>query len=166
MALDYSAIEDAIVVVIELDAWLKVGGTGGVMVNEARVRENAITDKALIWGLARDTELPGIIVTAEAARREQITTGEHDNFIPITVMAFVSDPVRTTARAALITLLENLERMIEKQVASGQDWGTALATTVIPTMRTESGLSKDGDNYIGAAEITFEVLKITSIEGV
>ena len=81
-------------------------------------------------------------------------------------MAFVSDPVRTTARAALRTLVENLERVIEKQVASGQDWGTALAVTVIPTMRTESDLYKEGDNYIGEAEITFEILKITSIEGI
>ncbi len=164
MALDYSAIEDALVVVFAADDWLKIVA-GNVAVIEARVREEATTDGALIWGLARDTELPGIIVVAEPARREPITHGEHDNFIPITVMAFVSDPVRTTARAARRTLVENLERVIEKQISSAQAWGIAAATQV-STMRTESDLYKEGDNYIGAAEITFEILKITSIEGI
>jgi hypothetical protein len=165
MSLDYSAIEDAIVAVFAADDWLKIVA-GNVKVIEARVRENADTDKALIWGLARDTELPGIIVYAETARRVPITTGEHDNFIPITVMAFTSVLKRTTAKAARITLVENLERVIEKQVASGQDWGTALATTEVPTIRTEPTLYKEGDNYIGEAEITFEILKITDIEGI
>ena len=164
MALDYSAIEDAIVAVFAADDWLKIVA-GNVNVIKARVRENAMTDRALIWGLARDTELPGIIVIAEAARREQITLGEHDNFVPITVMAFVSNVVRTTARTTAITLVENLERVIEKQISSAQAWGIN-AVTVIPTMRTESDLYKDGDNYIGEAEITFEILKITSIEGI
>jgi hypothetical protein len=164
MAIDYSVVEDAIVAEFVADGWLDTAA-GNVAVIEARVRENAITDKALIWGLARDTELPGIIVYAETARRVPITTGEHDNFIPITVMAFVSELKRTTARAAHVTLVENLERVIEKQVSSAQSWGIN-ATTVIPTIRPESTLYKEGDNYIGEAEITFEILKITSIEGI
>jgi hypothetical protein len=163
MALDYSAIEDAIAVVFNADAWLT--NTANVKQIEARVRENATIDKALIWGLARDTELPGIIVWADPARRESVTIGEHDNFIPITVMAFVSDPVRNTARAALAVVLENLERVIEKQISSAQAWGIAAATQV-QTIRTDSTVYKDGDNYIAEAEITFEILTISSIEGI
>ncbi len=164
MALDYSVIEDAIVAEFVADAWLDTSA-GNIAVIEARVRENAQTDKALVYGLARDTELPGIIVTTDMARREKVTCGEHDNFIPITVMAFVSGLLWANARDALIIVVEQLERVIEKQVTSAQAWGIA-ATTEISTIRSETVVYEDGDNFIGEAEITFEILKITSIEGV
>lgn len=164
MALDYSAIEDAIVVVFAADDWLKIVA-GNVKVIEARVREAATTETEETYGLTRDTELPGIIVTAGSARREPVTCGEHDNFIPISVLAIISELERTTARVTLTTLVENLERVIEKQVTSAQAWGTAAAT-VIPSMQTSDERFKDGDNHIGRATITFDILKITSIEGV
>ena len=164
MSLDYSAIEDAIVVVLDADAWLGTA-VGNVAVIEARVRENAFVDNEPTYGLARDTELPGIIVVAEPARREKVTYGEHDNFIPITIMAIVDNLKRTTCHAALTTVVEQLERVIEKQVTNAQAWGIAAATQ-IATIRTEPVISRKGNNYIGQAEITFEILKITSIEGV
>ena len=164
MALDYSAIEDAIVAVFAADAWLAIA-VGHVAVIEARLRENAYIDKALIYGLARDTELPGIIVQADRARREKVTCGEHDNFVPITVWVFVSELLRTTARVSLTTIVEQVERVVEKQVTSAQAWGIAAATQV-GTMRTEFTVFGEGDNFIGEAVITFDILKITSIEGV
>ena len=80
-------------------------------------------------------------------------------------MAIVDNLKRTTCHAALTTVVEQLERVIEKQVTNAQAWGIAAATQ-IATIRTEPVISRKGNNYIGQAEITFEILKITSIEGV
>ncbi len=164
MALDYSAIEDAIVVVLKADAWLDPTASN-VNLIEARVRELAYTDDNDTWGLALQNELPGIIVEADPARRAKDTVGEHINYIPITVMAIVADPVRTTARSTLTTLVENLERVIEKQVSSAQAWGLA-ATTIVSSMTTEMVVENHGKTWVGKAEMTFDIDKITSIEGI
>ncbi len=165
MALDYSAIEDAIVVVLKADAWLDPATASNVKVIEARVRETALLDNQPTWGLGRENELPGIIVQAGPARRDKDTTRELINFIPIQIVAIVGEVQRVTAKATLTTLVENLERVIEKQVSSAQDWGL-VAATIISSMQTSTTVFEEStDNFIGQAEIEFDIDKITSIEG-
>lgn len=114
--------------------------------------------------------MPALLVTEgspldKPIRTEGDTFGEDDN--RITFVAFIVERKSTeaAAKASVIPIREQVERVVKKQRTATNNW-SGLGPTMKESIRNGLSVIEDGDTFVAIAEVEWQILHITDIEGV
>ena len=83
------------------------------------------------------------------------------------MVVFIIDKAskESAARNSVEQIREEAERVIKKQITAANKWG-GYGPTIKSTVRNGLSVVEDGEKIVAIAEITWEILHLTDIEGV
>jgi lipopolysaccharide biosynthesis protein len=141
---DYTSLANAIKTTVSADGWL--GNTGNVKTIEIHRRGFSLQDsKDAQFFSEADIPAIAIIPNASPKQQRQVTTNEILETIPCEISAVSRDRDFKTGMTAHLTLVQNIERVLEKQKSSVDDFGIDAFVQQVAT--TESQFKKGHHFY-------------------
>lgn len=157
-AVNYGAIESTV-----LDVLKVAPGLEGVKVWERGVREAILSGEELTRGVAAG-EMPAGMVTVEldAVLEEEITCGEVQAMVPVSVMVLCRAQQKNSARSEALTLSGAVQRALRPlRMTAGNPLGANCV--LVGQVRSEIAVVENKPHSFALATVAMRISKVVEI---